>query len=128
MPIFLTDAWFDEVDRLTEEAGDLNLPHHLQTLSVNFHVEQDNGQMIYLNLAQGRIYRGLNDQAKTTLILSQSILRKVFFEFDTAAAMSAFMSGQIKIQGDMMQLMALQMAKPSTEQKLLYKKILDISS
>ena len=50
-------------------------------------------------------------------------LRKVFLEFDMAAAMQAFMTGKIKVQGDMSQLMALQTAKPSVEQKELFKKI-----
>ena len=55
-------------------------------------------------------------------------LRKVFLEFDLTAAMQAFMTGKIKVQGDMSQLMALQTAKPSTEQKSLYKQILQQTS
>ena len=51
-------------------------------------------------------------------------LRKVFLEFDMAAAMQAFMTGKIKVQGDI-QLMALQTAKPSQEQKDLFKKVLE---
>ena len=50
-------------------------------------------------------------------------LRKVFLEFDMAAAMQAFMTGKIKVQGDMSQLMALQTAKPSQEQKICLKSI-----
>ena len=50
-------------------------------------------------------------------------LRKVFLEFDMAAAMQAFMTGKIKVQGDMSQLMALQTAKPSQEQKICSKSI-----
>ena len=38
-------------------------------------------------------------------------------------AMNAFMSGKIRIDGDMGQVMALQTAKPSAEQKDLFKKI-----
>lgn len=52
-------------------------------------------------------------------------LRKVFLEFDMAAAMQAFMTGKIKVQGDMSQLMALQTAKPSQKQKTLFKKVLE---
>lgn len=40
------------------------------------------------------------------------------------AAMQAFMTGKIKVQGDMSQLMTLQTAKPSQEQKALFKEIL----
>ena len=38
-------------------------------------------------------------------------------------AMNAFMSGKIRIDGDMGQVMSLQTAKPSPEQKDLFKKI-----
>jgi len=37
----------------------------------------------------------------------------------------ADMTGKIKVQGDMSQLMALQTAKPSQEQKDLFKKVLE---
>ena len=53
-------------------------------------------------------------------------LRKVFLEFDMAAAMQAFMTGKIKVQGDMSQLMALQTAKPSQAQKTYSRKFLKI--
>ena len=67
----------------------------------------------------------LSDNAKTTLNMDGETLRKVFLEFDMAAAMQAFMTGKIKVQGDMSQLMALQTAKPSQEQKDLFKKVLE---
>ena len=37
--------------------------------------------------------------------------------------MGAFMSGKIRVEGDMSQLMALQTARPSDEQKALFKDI-----
>ena len=77
-----------------------------------------------LSLDGGKIQKGLADNAKTTLNLDEDTLRKVFLEFDLTAAMQAFMTGKIKVQGDMSQLMALQTARPSQEQKTLYKEIL----
>jgi putative sterol carrier protein len=43
------------------------------------------------------------------------------------AAMQAFMSGQIKAEGDMTKLMALQTARPSAEQKALFQQVLAIA-
>ena len=77
-----------------------------------------------LALDAGKIQKGLSPNAKTTLNMDGETLRKAFLEFDMGAAMQAFMTGKIKVQGDMSQLMALQTARPSAEQKALFKNIL----
>ena len=41
--------------------------------------------------------------------------RKVFVDQDQAAGMQAFMAGKIKVQGDMMKMMALQTAMPQDD-------------
>ena len=124
MPAFLTDDWFANVDKLTAEAGDLNLPPSLAGLAINLVVTDANGNT-ELSLDGGKIQKGTSANAKTTLNMDAETLRKVFLEFDMAAAMQAFMTGKIKVQGDMSQLMALQTAKPSQEQKDLFKKVLE---
>lgn len=124
MPAFLTDDWFANVEQLTAAAGDLNLPPSLSNLALNLVVTGSEGTT-ELSLDGGKIQKGTSTNAKTTLNLDQETLRKVFLEFDMAAAMQAFMTGKIKVQGDMSQLMALQTAKPSQEQKDLFKKVLE---
>ena len=124
MPTFLTDDWFSTVDNLTAQAGDLNLPPALANLAINLVVTESEGNT-ELSLDGGAIKKGLSPNAKTTLNMDGETLRKVFLEFDMAAAMQAFMTGKIKVQGDMSQLMALQTAKPSQEQKDLFKKVLE---
>ncbi|MHA3050116.1 MULTISPECIES: SCP2 sterol-binding domain-containing protein [unclassified Acinetobacter] len=123
MPAFLSEDWFSTVEQLTAQAGDLNLPPALENLAINFVVNQTSGNT-ELSLHGGKIQKGLADNAKTTLNMDAETLRKVFLEFDMTAAMQAFMTGKIKVQGDMSQLMALQTARPSQEQKTLYKEIL----
>ena len=127
MPTFLTDDWFSTVDTLTAEAGDLNLPPALKNWAINL-VVVDGQNTTELSLDGGAIKKGLSSNAKTTLNMDGETLRKVFLEFDMAAAMQAFMTGKIKVQGDMSQLMALQTAKPSQEQKDLFKKVLEHTS
>jgi putative sterol carrier protein len=124
MPAFLTDDWFSTVETLTTQAGDLNLPPALTNLAINLVVSDTQGNT-ELSLDGGAIKKGLSSNAKTTLNMDGETLRKVFLEFDMAAAMQAFMTGKIKVQGDMSQLMALQTAKPSQEQKDLFKKVLE---
>lgn len=125
MAKFLSEAWFIQVEQLTQQAGDLNIPKPLQDLKINLIVDTVSEQ-VNLHLKDGKISAGLTD-ATVELSLSEELLRKIFFEFDTKAAISGFMLGKIKVKGDMGQLMALQMSKPSPEQKNLFKKILEIS-
>ena len=127
MPAFLTDDWFTTVEQLTAAAGDLNLPPALANLAINLVVTDASGN-IELSLDGGKIVKGTSPNAKTTLNMDAETLRKVFLEFDMAAAMQAFMTGKIKVQGDISQLMALQTAKPSQEQKSLFKSILEHSA
>lgn len=123
MPAFLTDDWFATVETLTAQAGELNLPPALNNLAINLIVTEA-ASSTELALAGGKLQKGLAEQARTTLTMDGETLRKVFLEFDMTAAMQAFMTGKIKVQGDMTQLMALQTAKPSPEQKALFKNIL----
>ncbi|MBF7687530.1 SCP2 sterol-binding domain-containing protein [Acinetobacter rathckeae] len=124
MPVFLTEEWFSQVETLTAQAGDLNLSPALQNLIINLIVSDSETGVKELSLAAGKLQKGLAEHAKTTLTMNAQTLRKVFLEFDMTAAMQAFMTGKIKVQGDMSQLMALQTAKPSPVQKELFRNIL----
>jgi len=127
MPAFLSNDWFDTVEKMTAEAGDLNLPPALAGLALNMTVTGTASGDVAMALASGKIQRGHADGAKTTLTMDGETLRKVFLEFDMTAAMQAFMTGKIKVAGDMSQLMALQTARPSSEQKDLFKKVLAVT-
>ncbi|MBF7682090.1 SCP2 sterol-binding domain-containing protein [Acinetobacter sp. B5B] len=124
MPVFLTEEWFTQVETLTAQAGDLNLSPALQNLVINLIVSDSEAGVKELSLAAGKLHKGLSEQARTTLTMNAETLRKVFLEFDMTAAMQAFMTGKIKVQGDMSQLMALQTAKPTPAQKQLFHNIL----
>lgn len=122
MAVFLTDAWFQEVDQLANDAGELNLPPALANMIVNLKVN-DSEQNVEANFANGLLNRGLNPDATTTLLLDRDVLQSIITDFDTNEIMGAFMSGKIRVEGDMSQLMALQTARPSPEQKELFKRI-----
>ena len=69
------------------------------------------------------MHKGLNAEATTTLLLDRNTLQSIITDFDMNEIMGAFMSGKIRVEGDMSQLMALQTARPSDEQKALFKDI-----
>lgn len=124
MAKFLSDEWFLEVERLTAEAGDLNLPPALTDLVLNLHVAGTDMGDVSAMLKNGTLVKGSDESAETTLSLDADVLKKVILEFDMSAAMEAFMSGKIRVDGDMGKLMALQTASPSAEQKKLFKDVL----
>ena len=122
MAVFLTDEWFEQVEQMGQEAGELNLPPALANMIVNLKVS-DSDKDIEANFADGLLHRGLSSDATTTLLLDRAILQSIITDFDTNEIMGAFMGGKIRVEGDMSQLMAVQTARPSTEQKELYKSI-----
>lgn len=127
MAVFLSKQWFGEVEKLTQDAGDLKLPPAVKNLNLNLKVsDTPDGEML-ASFYEGNIHQGLNDNATTTLSLDADTLRAVFFERDMNKAMEAFMAGKIKVEGDMGQLMAIQTANASPEQTKLFKDILAIS-
>ena len=122
MAVFLTDEWFEQVEKMGNEAGELNLPPVLASMVVNLKVAEAD-KTIEANFANGLLHRGLNDNATTTLLLDRDILQSIITDFDTNQIMGAFMSGKIRVEGDMSQLMAVQTVRPSAEQKELYTRI-----
>jgi hypothetical protein len=50
---------------------------------------------------------------EVTITTDYATARQLFVQFDQAAAMQAFMSGKIKVQGDMMKLVGLQATIPA---------------
>lgn len=122
MAVFLTDTWFKEVEQMGNEAGELNLPPALADMVINLKVSDDD-QVIESNFSNGLLHQGLNSDATTTLLLDRNTLQSIITDFDMNEIMGAFMSGKIRVEGDMSQLMALQTARPSSEQKELFKNI-----
>jgi hypothetical protein len=50
-----------------------------------------------------------------TITTDYDTARKIFVDQDQAAGMQAFMAGRIKVQGDMMKMMAMQTSMPSDD-------------
>lgn len=128
MAAFLSQEWFAKVDQLTAAAGDLNVPASLANLVLNVTATGAPEGSVDMALNGGKFERGHNASAGTKLILPADLLRKIFLEGDAAAGMQGFMSGQIKVEGDMSKLMAMQSARPSEQQKALFKQILALTA
>jgi putative sterol carrier protein len=71
-----------------------------------------------IHMAGGRFERGLAEGAPTKLTVPYEVAKAMFIDGNQQAGMQAFMSGQIKVEGDMTKLMAMQAGgAPTTEQQ-----------
>ncbi|CBL44783.1 Conserved hypothetical protein [gamma proteobacterium HdN1] len=125
---FLSDEWFAEVEKLKAAAGDLQPPAALQDLVINIVVTGSDWGDRNLSLVAGNLERGHQDNAPTTLTLPLVLAKRLFIDNDQSAGMEGFMSGQIRVEGDMSKLMSMQMVQPSEPQRNLQKAILGITA
>jgi hypothetical protein len=109
--VFLSDGWFAEVDKILSEV-DPPVPAALQDLVINLRVTGGPQGDVEARMAGGRLLSGFGAGAPTTLSLPFDVARKMMVENDQNAAMQAFMTGQIQVEGDMTRLMAMQAAGP----------------
>lgn len=102
---FLSDEWLAEVKKLADENGGASLmPSGVQ---INMVVTGGPDGDRELHVADGSFGSGLVE-APTKLTLPYDVAKNLFVKGDQSAAMQAFMSGQIKVEGDMSKLMAMQ--------------------
>jgi hypothetical protein len=124
---FLSAEWFTKLDELVAKAGDLKIPAAMKAVELNITVTSPSGE-IKAYVKDGILHRGHRDGAPTSLTLSEELARKVFVEADTAAGIQAFLAGEMKAEGDLAKLVAMQMEEPSEPQKQLAKQIAAITS
>jgi putative sterol carrier protein len=123
----MSKEWFEKVNELREAAGDIETPSALHDLVINITVTGTDEGEKHMSLVSGMIEEGHHDNAPTTMILPVDLAHRIFIDNDQSAGMQGFMSGQIKIEGDMSKLMALQTAQPSGDQMELMKKIQEVT-
>ena len=108
---FLSDEWFATVGQLVEEHGadapsGTDILMNLTITDTPFGAERQ----LHMGAKQGHGLWGLGhaDDADLQLTTDYATAKDVFVSGDPAAGMQAFMSGKVKVQGDMAKLMAAQ--------------------
>ena len=102
---FLSDPWFDAAEKLIREhqpeVPPTNLVMNLEVANgddvVKFFMGAKNGEVLF--------GKGPTDGADLTLSTDVDTARAVFISGDQQAGMQAFMSGKVRVQGDMTKLM-----------------------
>jgi hypothetical protein len=76
----------------------------------------------------GLFVRGHRDGAPTRLTLSSELARRIFVDGDTAAGVQGFLAGEIKVDGDLAKMVAMQTTEPSEPQKRLTRQIAELTA
>ena len=113
--VFLSDSWFDEAERIRAEVAP-PVPDAVKDLVINLVVTGGPEGDIEARMDGGRFAKGLSTQAPTKLTVPYDVAKKMFIENDQTASMQAFMNGQIKVEGDMARLMAMQAGGPPSQE------------
>jgi len=123
---FLSDEWFTQVDALIAAAGELDLPPAMKAAKINVTITSPAGAT-QVFLEDGVFSRG-HKPAGTAITLDAALARKLFVDADAAAGVAAFLAGEIKVEGDLAQLIAMQTTPPSPAQVRLSQQIAAITA
>ena len=109
---FLSDEWMTAVREIREKYADraTPVPYKIKLNQVITDVPFGDGEVrLYVDTSDGTmsLEKGQLDDAEVTLTTDYDTARAVIVDQDQAAAMQAFMSGKIKVQGDMTKLMMM---------------------
>ena len=120
MAQFLSDEWFEAAIALREKYAD-QLPDTVMQLRINqviTDVPFGEGTInAYVDTSEGAFVFDLGEleEPDAVMMTDYETARALIVDRDPAIAMQSFMAGKIRVQGDMMKLMALQTAVPENE-------------
>ncbi len=117
---FLSEEWIEAAKAIRRKYADQH-PPITQVIKVNQVITDvpfgEGTVHSYVDTSNGEIELELGqlEAADVTITTDWATARAIFALGDQATAMQAFMSGKIKVQGDMMKMMALQTAMPQSD-------------
>lgn len=117
---FLSDEWMTAAREIRAKYAD-QVPEVTTVIRINQVITDvpfgDGEVRSYLDSSSGSMEMELGelDDADATVTTDYVTARALFVDQDQTIAMQAFMAGKIKVQGDMMKMMALQTAVPANE-------------
>ena len=109
--VFLSDGWFSQTEKIQNEVNP-PVPPAIKDLKINMQVTGGPSGEVAFRMEAGRLVKGHAADAPTKLVIPFDTARAMLIDQNQQAVMSAFMSGQIRVEGDMAKLMQMQMAGP----------------
>jgi putative sterol carrier protein len=133
---FLSPAWMEAAKAIREKYADqatkvvtvIRMNQVITDVPDSVHLEATIRTYLDTSSGSAELELGELETPDLTITTDYETARKLFVEQDQAAGMQAFMSGKIKVQGDMMKMMALQTAMPQDDiAKTIAQEIKDIT-
>jgi len=121
--LFLSDEWIQAARDIRHKYSD-SVPTIEILIRINVVTTKvpfgDGTVNAYIDTSKGVLDMELGslDGADLTITTEYEIARAVFVDQDPTASMQAFMSGRIKVEGDITRLMAMQTALPQTDEAI----------
>jgi hypothetical protein len=118
---FLSDEWINEAKAIRAkyegQTGKIAQSIRINQVITDAPFGDDGVIKSFIDTSSGDVVMDLGELegADCTITTDYATARALFVDQDQAAAMQAFMGGKIKVQGDMMKMMALQTAMPTDE-------------
>lgn len=117
---FLSDEWMTAAKAIREKYADqaTKVTTVIRMNQVITDVPFGSGTVTaYLDTSSGDVVMDLGeiDSPDLTVTTDWETARKIFVDGDQAAGMQAFMSGKIKVTGDMMKMMQMQTSMPQDD-------------
>ena len=120
---FLSPSWMEAAKAIREKYADQSTK---VTTSIRMNqvitdvpegVGSESPIKVFMDTSSGDVVMELGELegADLTVTTDYETARKLFVDQDQAAGMQAFMAGKIKVQGDMMKMMAMQTSMPQDE-------------
>lgn len=127
---FLSEDWFAEVRRIQEAHPDVVPPEIEMRMNLVINETPFAGEKtMHMVTAGGKADWGDGhvEEADVTLTLAYVTAKEIFVEGNPQAAIEAFLTGRIILQGDLTKLMALQAAPPGPGALALAAALLEIT-
>jgi putative sterol carrier protein len=133
---FLSHEWMDAARTIREKYADqaaavttsIRMNQVITDVPESLHA---NGELrVYMDTSSGAVVMEIGEleTPDLTLTTDYATAKALFVDQDQAAGMQAFMTGKIKVQGDMMKMMAMQTAMPQDDvAKTIAQEIKDIT-
>jgi putative sterol carrier protein len=120
MYVFLSEEWMDAARAIRERYAD-RLPEVTMSVRLNQIITEvpfgDGTVSAFVDTSEGALVLELGelDDPDAVMMTDYHTARAMIVDQDPTVAMQSFMAGKIRVQGDMMKLMAMQTAMPANE-------------
>ena len=131
---FLSDDWMAAVkairDKYADEARPVPFKIRMNQVISGAPFAGGADILIYMDTTDGTmtLEKGALEEPEVTVSTDWDTARKIFVDQDQAAGMQAFMSGKIKVQGDMTKLMMMNAAPPDEVAKSVAAEIKEMTA